>query len=417
MRIKDSLDLDSGPSKRVARETDRKASMGKIYREVFLLSTIAGFLTFFLISFYFQRGISWKLLISSAVLGPLIGNMIGFASIFIADPIARRTQDLRRPFNRIALAASHFITALGAAAFFFFITAQIGIMPFFQKKTLLVFLLISGGIGLAAALTMTIYEHLKLELARSYEKVKEKELMEKELQLAREVQTGFLPKGKIMIKGFDVASFFRPAKEVGGDYFDVIPLKDGAALAIADVSGKGAPAALVTAGLSATIRALAENCSPKELVAKINGRLLESTTADRFATLFYGILYDQKGELEYVNAGHNPPFLVRVDGAIEELREGGTILGALPNADFRTGSAVIFPGDLLLLYTDGLTEAGLPDIEPWGEENLKKHLIGIRDCSAEQGVKFILDQMENALVGIPQTDDIAMIILKRNSAQ
>ena len=262
-------------------------------------------------------------------------------------------------------------------------------------------------------LLMTVYEHLKSELEKSYEKIGEKELLEKELQVARQVQTGFLPKGEVQIEGFDVATFFRSAREVGGDYFDVIPLKKGVAIVVADVSGKGVPAALVTANLHATLHVLAEDCPPGELVSRINNSIFKDTSPDFFVTFFYGVLNNSTGEFRYVNAGHNSPLVVRQDGKVEELTQGGTILGILPDSRFQTGAVTLNPQDLVLLYTDGLTEAGLPEIEPWGEENLKRYLSGIHDNTADRMAELILKQVEESLKGAPQTDDIALILLKR----
>jgi sigma-B regulation protein RsbU (phosphoserine phosphatase) len=272
---------------------------------------------------------------------------------------------------------------------------------------------IAAGIGLMVTLLMTVYEHLKTELEKSYEKIREKELLERELQVARQVQTGFLPKGEVQIEGFEVATFFRAAREVGGDYFDLIPLKRGVAIVIADVSGKGVPAALVTANIHAALHVLAEDSPPEELAARLNRSIYEDTSPDFFVTFFCGVLNHSTGELKYVNAGHNPPLVVRKNGRLEELTSGGTILGILPNSEFISGSIVLEPRDLILLYTDGLTEAGLPEIEPWGEENLKEYLAGIHDNPADQIAELILKKVEESLKGAAQTDDIAMVLLKR----
>jgi serine phosphatase RsbU (regulator of sigma subunit) len=384
----------------------KKKSGVRIYLKVFLVSTIAGFGTFFIISLFFARVLSWKLVAESAIFGPIIGNMIGFASALIGDPISRRLESLPKPFSTISQALIFFVVALGAATLFFFLMVKLEIMRGLSTKLLLIFLLIAAGIGLVVTLIMTVYEHLKSELEKSYEKIREKELLERELQVASQVQTGFLPKAEVQIEGFDVATFFRSAREVGGDYFDVILLKKGVAIVIADVSGKGVPAALVTANLHATLHALAEECPPGKLVSRINNSIFKDTSPDFFVTFFYGVLNNSTGEFKYVNAGHNPPLVVRQDGMVEELTQGGTILGILPDSVFQTGSTVLNPQEFLLLYTDGLTEAGLPEIEPWGEENLKRYLVGIHDNPADRMSELILKQVEESLKGAAQTDDI-----------
>jgi serine phosphatase RsbU (regulator of sigma subunit) len=391
----------------------RNESKKKGYRTVFLVSTASGFVTFLVISLFFARELSWGLVITSAVLGSVIGNMIGFAIALIADPISKRLESLPKPFGRIMRALTFFVVALGAATFFFFLMVQFGIMHGLPSKLLLTFLIIAAGIGLMVTLLMKVYEHLQSELEKSYEKVREKELLEKELQVARQVQAGFLPSGPIKIEGFEVSTFFRPAKEVGGDYFDIIPLKNGVGIVIADVSGKGIPAALVMANLHATLHTLADDCCTVESVNRINRSLYKDTPADVFVTFFIGRLNDSTGELTYINAGHNPPLVVRQDGKLEELTQGGTILGMFPDWVFRTGSTKLDSQEILLLYTDGLTEAGLPEIEPWGEGNLKNYLAEIYREPVDRMADLILKKVEGSLKGSAQTDDIALILLKR----
>ncbi len=390
-----------------------KKSNTRNYPAVILVSTFSGFVAFFIISFFFARVFSWKLIVNSAILGSVIGNMIGFAVALVGDPISRRLELLPQPFRTISQVLTFFVVALAAATVFFFLMVQFGLMRGISTRMLLTFMAIAAGIGLMVTLLMTVYEHLRSELEKSYEKIREKELLERELQVARQVQTGFLPKGAVQIDGFEVATFFRSAKEVGGDYFDVIPLKSGVAVVIADVSGKGIPAALVMANLHATLHTLADDCCTIDSITRINQSLYKDTPSDLFVTFFIGKLNNSTGELTYINAGHNPPLVVRQDGRVEELIRGGTILGMSPDSAFQIGSTVLNHKELLLLYTDGLTEAGLPDIEPWGEENLKEYLAGIHDNPADRIAELILKKVEESLKGTAQTDDIAMIILKR----
>ena len=230
-----------------------KKSKDRNYITIFLVSTVPGFVSYLLISLFFARVLSWNLVLSSVILGSLIGNMIGFACALVGIPISERLESLPQPFRIVSQILTFFVVALGAATLFFFLMVQFGVMPGFSTKLLFTLLLIAGGIGMLVTLLMTLYQHLKTELEKSYEKIREKELLEKELQVARQVQAGFLPRGLIRIEGFEVSTFFRPAKEVGGDYFDVIPLKSGVAVVIADVSGKGVPDALFEANLHDTI--------------------------------------------------------------------------------------------------------------------------------------------------------------------
>lgn len=390
----------------------KKKSRTRICR-AFLVSTVAGFATLFIIGFFFDRVISWELVVNSAIFGPIIGNMIGFANVFVAVPIAHKVASLPRPVNSIGKILSYFLTSIFAATLFFVLMVQLGFMAGVSTRLLITFMSIAGGVGLGLTLLLTAYEHLKTELEKSYEKLKDKELLEKELQVARQVQAGFLPRGAIEINGFDISTFFRSAKEVGGDYFDVIPLKKGVGIVIADVSGKGVPAALVMANLHATLHALADDCYLDELVARINESIFKDTSPDLFVTFFYGVLDNSTGEFKYVNAGHNPPVVVRRDGGVEKLTQGGTVLGISPDSEFQPGSTILNPKDLLLLYTDGLTEAGLPEIEPWGEDNLRDFLITVHQESANSITDSIVRQVEESTKGAVQTDDIALVLLKR----
>ncbi|MGB8656477.1 MAG: PP2C family protein-serine/threonine phosphatase [Candidatus Zixiibacteriota bacterium] len=390
-----------------------KKPKDKDYITIFLVSTVPGFVSYLLISLFFARVLSWNLVLSSVILGPLIGNMIGFACALVGIPISERLESLPQPFRMVSQVLTFFVVALGAATLFFFLMVQFGVMPGFSTKLLFTFLLIAGGIGMLVTLLMTLYQHLKTELEKSYEKIREKELLEKELQVARQVQAGFLPRGPIRIEGFEVSTFFRPAKEVGGDYFDVIPLKSGVAVVIADVSGKGVPAALVAANLHATLHTLADDCCTVEAVTRINRGLFKDTPSHLFVTFFIGKLNNLTGEFTYINAGHNPPVVVRQDGTFMRLTQGGMVLGISSDSEFETDSVVLKPGDLLLLYTDGLTEAGLPEIEAMGEENVIELLIRFREKSTDSIVESIIKEVEKSTKGILQTDDIAMILLKR----
>ena len=391
----------------------QKKSNLPAYLNIFIIATIAGFVVFLLIWYFFERAFSWKLVLYSALFGGIIGNMIGFANVLVANTITRRVEALPRPLSPISKVLIHFLTSLFAAVLFFVMCKQLGFIFVATTKILLIILLISGGIGLGLSLLIGAYEHIKEELEKSYEKLKDKELLERELQVARQVQAGFLPSGPIQIEGFDISAFFRSAKEVGGDYYDVIPLKKGIGIVIADVSGKGIPASLVMANVHATLHALADQCSTDELLTRINKSIFKDTSPQLFVTFFYGVLDNSTGEFTYVNAGHNPPLFVRQDGTVEKLTQGGTILGITPDYEFQTGSIIFNSKDLLLLYTDGLTEAGLPEIEPWGEDKLTSLLAKIHQESTDSIADLILKEMEESVKGVVQTDDIALILLKR----
>jgi len=394
-----------------------KKSALAFYLGIFIISTIGGFSVFLLIGYSFHREVSWNLVLDSAFFGGILGNMAGFGTVVVCQQMVREVDHALRPLNLLRKGFWYFLISFGAAEFFLMVTyiimGHLELLNGGSISLLFIFVLVGGGIGLGVTLLITSYQYSKFELEKSYERLKEKELLEKELQVARQVQAGFLPSGDIQIEGFDVSTFFKSAKEVGGDYFDVIPLKKGVGIVIADVSGKGVPAALVMANLHAALHVLAQDCPADELVSRINKSIFKDTSPDLFVTFFYGVLYNSIGEFRYVNAGHNPPLVVRQDGAVEKLTQGGIVLGIIPDSKFQTGSIILNSKDLLLLYTDGLTEAGLPEIEPWGEDNLADFLVRIHQKSADSITDLILKQVEESIKGVVQTDDIALVLLKR----
>ncbi len=391
----------------------KKRSTTFIYFKIFLVSSISGFACFLLVSFFFARTFSLEILLSSAILGPVIGNMIGFSCALIGDPISRKLESIPRPLNTISQAFVYFVVALTAATLFFMLMSVFGIFSGLSTKLLITFLLIAGGVGVVVTLVMTVYEHLKTELEKSYEKLRENELLERDLQVARQVQAGLLPSGDIKIDGFEVSTYLKSAKKVGGDYFDFIPLKKNMGIVIADVSGKGIPASLVMSNLHATLHALAGDRSLVDLFDRLNQSILYNTTPKIFVTFFYGILNTLTGKLQYINAGHNPPLLVRHDGTVDELSRRGVGLGLTTETNFTPGSVIIHPQDTLVLYTDGLTEAGIPYVEPWGERNLEIYLSTIFREPPDRMVELILDKVTESVKGVPQTDDIALVLLKR----
>ena len=384
------------------------------YAKVLLISSIAGFVSFFVINLFFTRTTSLQLVVHSAIFGPIIGNMIGFSCAFVGGAVSNRLEAIPKPFNTITLVLIYFVISLVAATLFFFLMIKFGFISGVSTQLLVIFLLIAAVIGVIVTLVMTIYEHLLSELEKSYEELREKEVLEKELQVARQVQAGFLPLGKSRIEGYQVSTFFRSAKEVGGDYFDFIPTKNGTGIVIADVSGKGVPASLVMANLHATLHALAEDYSLMDILEKINISIFKNTAPQIFVTFFYGVLDNQSGKLEYINAGHNPPLLIHQDGNVEELAQRGVGLGILKDAAFQIGRITINPQDTLLLYTDGLTEAGMPHIEPWSEEDLKQFSTQICRESTDRMAELILAKVEESVKGVQQTDDIALVLIKRS---
>jgi len=199
-----------------------------------------------------------------------------------------------------------------------------------------------------------------------------REHQERELQQAREIQQSLLPKEIPQIPGFEIDGAWEPAREVGGDYFDVIRLSDDQlGICIADVVGKSVSAALLMANVQATVRAFAsETVSPATLCARVNSVLCSTISAGKFVTLLYGVLDARNRTFRYTNAGHLAPIFIRASGRAAAPSEGGALLGVFPDWKYEDLQIELAPGDRLLLFTDGITEAGMEDGEEFGEERL-----------------------------------------------
>ncbi len=209
---------------------------------------------------------------------------------------------------------------------------------------------------------------------------------EQEINEARSIQEGFLPKQIPQLPGYELASAWQSARVVGGDYFDVLPFeRHTLGLCIADVAGKGMPAALLMSNLQAAVRGLASaDLRPDELCARLNALLYRNIASDRFITFFYAHLDGPSGTLQYVNAGHNPPIVLHQDGSHHRLREGGGVFGVFPHQSFALGTTGLHPGDRVVLYTDGVTEAADANYEEFGDERLIQLLQEKRSSSANE---------------------------------
>ena len=197
-----------------------------------------------------------------------------------------------------------------------------------------------------------------MENAELYAEALEKQRMEEELTVAKQIQTGLLPKKLPALKAFDFAAYIEPSRQVGGDFYDFIPISDGKlGIVIADASGKGVPAALLIARMQAVFQSEARlGKGVHEIMTSVNRFISESTSPDRFATCFYGELDERTCMLHYCNAGHNYPLIVQKGGKVMSLDKGGLLLGAFGDSNYESAKVELCPGDTLILYTDGLTE-------------------------------------------------------------
>ncbi|MGH9623717.1 MAG: SpoIIE family protein phosphatase, partial [Bryobacteraceae bacterium] len=265
---------------------------------------------------------------------------------------------------------------------------------------------------------------LMLENARLNERVLEQEKIRRDLALAIEVQKRLLPETAPQLTGGSLDAFTLPARSVGGDYYDFLQVGDHRlGIALADIAGKGIAAALIMAVVQASLRILSaeDNISLPELAAKMNRFLHRSTGAASYATFFYAQIDEDKRQLRYVNAGHNPPYLIRrlknADGSngsssIEELTAGGTIIGMFPSVTYEESVVDLRPGDVLMAFTDGVTEALNPAGEEFGEQRLKELLQRVVHLPIPDITAALAKELRAWIADAPQHDDITFVVLK-----
>ena len=265
--------------------------------------------------------------------------------------------------------------------------------------------------------TLASVAAIRVENARLTEEQMERERLEREQQVASEIQQRFLPAAAPQVDGYELQGISFPCYEIGGDYYDFIERENGKlVVALGDVSGKGTAAALLMSSLHAAVHAQAETHeSIVKTISAVNKYLVESIPPNRFVTLFYAELDPKKGSLEFLNAGHNPPLIVHAGGTMEQLASGGLPLGIMADAEFREGRTDLRPGDVLVIYSDGVSEA----VNPSGEEFGPTRLYEVVSRNLDASAGGIRDRIESALTkfcqGTPAADDITLVIVKRNA--
>ncbi len=253
-----------------------------------------------------------------------------------------------------------------------------------------------------AALTGARAQEMRIEKARA----------DSELQVAREIQKSLLPAILPSIPGFEVAASSEACFSVGGDLFDVIPLAESRfAIILADVSGKGTPASLIMAFAHAAFRSLAGGLPPVDLLARISELIRKANTSHRYATCFYGELDPLSRRMVYVNAGHLPPAIVRGDQTIE-LNIGGSVLGLLPGTTFEQGEITLQPGDVLAIYSDGISEAQSTGDDEFGPEGVVACVRALRMNPASEILRLLEQSLFEFAAGRSFTDDRTAVILK-----
>ena len=256
---------------------------------------------------------------------------------------------------------------------------------------------------------------IRIETARLQEIEEAERLLKRDLSQAAEIQKGMLPAKAPVVNGADLAGFNVPCRTVGGDYYDFFPYSEGCVgLALGDVSGKGMPASLMMMALHARMHVLAED--PGELgkfMMRLNKATCANCPSNRFITFFFCVLDAASGAVSFANAGHNPPILVRASGAAEMLEGGGPVLGILPIAPYSQMQTQLDPGDMLVLYSDGVTEATNLEYEEYGEQRFIEVLSENRMKPAVEIVEAVTKSLAEFTAGAPQADDITLVVARR----
>jgi sigma-B regulation protein RsbU (phosphoserine phosphatase) len=251
-----------------------------------------------------------------------------------------------------------------------------------------------------------------LDNARLVERERERQRMEQEINIARDMQQALLPRNFRDYPHLSVSGINFPCLSVGGDYFDVFPLGDTrTAFLIADVSGKGLGAALLATLLQGALSGMTLGTDPARAFSHINRFLCDHAEVGRYATMFFGIL-DEQGHLEYINAGHPSPFLIRRGVAEDVFNEGSYPVGLVPEAEYTAVCLKLEPGDTLVLFSDGVTEAMDPSEELFGVSRLRKVLTGHLQTPLDELQRTVLESVENFARGASQADDLTLLLVR-----
>jgi serine phosphatase RsbU (regulator of sigma subunit) len=261
-------------------------------------------------------------------------------------------------------------------------------------------------------------EQLRIAMAKQQQEAQERQRIEQELRIARLIQQTLLPKSVPGLPGYDVATYYQPAREVGGDFYDFFEFEDGqVGLVVGDVTGKGMPAALVVAATCSVLRAVAQDSaySPGDVLARVNETLLARIPPNMFVTCFYAILEPESGRLSYANAGHNLPCCRHDErAATTDLNARGMPLGLMPQMSYEEKESALVPGEGVLFYTDGLIEAHNPQGEMFGTPRLRSLLSEYPMDGADLSATLMEELRGFTGEGWEQEDDITLVTLRRS---
>ena len=324
----------------------------------------------------------------------------------ISERSGEREQSWKQPFRIVGILCWSVLKKLSPARRLFLLVAMILALLSVMGFHFLVFTqsleFVLAFVGLLILLVLVLSDHIS---------------MKRDIEIAHEIQRWLVPRRAPDVSGVDVAFITRPAKTIGGDYYDAFrrPSDGPLLLAVADISGKSVPAAMLMATFQAALRALASSSgSLSELVAGLNRQVCANSQNGRFTTAFLAELDPATGDLNYICAGHNPPILKREDGSFERLQSENIPLGIELTEDYKTGATRIEPHDLLVIYTDGVTEARNEEREQFGETRL---LTLLKIAGGERSaltLSHIMRNLDEFVGAAPQHDDITCMVIRRN---
>jgi sigma-B regulation protein RsbU (phosphoserine phosphatase) len=259
---------------------------------------------------------------------------------------------------------------------------------------------------------------IAIENARLHEQQKQKMLLEQKLDLARSIQSGFLPKESPDIEGYSIAGITKPSTWVGGDYYDFVPANSSYehVFSLGDVTGKGVPASLLMASVRSVLRTQIENNhSLTKTIGLVNRSIHRDTPIDKFITLFCGELDSQSNTFSYVNAGHTDGFHIDYNNnEINHLNKGGVMLGIMEHASYDHGSITLEPGEQIVIYSDGISEPQNANGDMYAEVRFKDWLLDHPNCTPQETIDLLIEDVKEFNDSDEQSDDITLIVIKRN---
>ena len=346
------------------------------------------------------------LLVSSILFAEVVGGTALVSARIVFPFYAKLPFALRVVLQIVTLVVG---TVAGSAAIF----AAQPLYLLANPRLVAVIVLINAVLAVLVGILLHTYDAMRRQLEASFLTLRVKESLEREVEIAREVQRELLPRGYPLVRGLEIAGACIPAIGVGGDYYDFLPLQDERiGLVIADVSGKGIPAALLMAGLQASVRSLAlPGVPPCEINRRLNDMLHQSTSASRYATLFFGLYDPCDRSLHYSNAGHFPPIHIGAHGAAY-LSQGGLPIGLMPSSLYGEGRRELGLGDLLALYTDGVVEAPNGNGEEFGNARLVELLTRYHEEPLSELLSRVIDAVDSWSGGGVPHDDITLVLAR-----